>query len=518
MTLGRRLVTPLALVALCGIGAVPAQGAKQCAEPGGDWERATPAEAGMDAAKLQEALDYGSSQLSYAVRVYRHGCLVGEDRAAPVNRGRTFESWSMAKSVTAMIFGRAMRVGLIYPDDPIGGLAPEADGAHGRITMRDLLTMTSGLRWNGFRDYNIFTMPDRVRDALTLDVVHEPGTYFEYAQSAVTLLAEAVTRAAGEDIQSFAQRELMDPLGISAGSWYWERDDAGHVQGFYGVNMRPDDFGRLGELMRRGGAWRGRQLLSREFMRQAIAPSATNGCYGWLIWVNAGAPCIGPTVEERPVEPGRDFPDLPADMYQFAGLFGQRVTVFPALGLHVVRTGHDPSFTGGDWESQLYDKVLAAVADQQVERPGPPRESPGAKGSDVDYGFGTSLREPDQYRRGVVQDPLPPAGPHRARAAYLQLARARATRRGVVRIRLWCPPHWQGPPGKCTGGATLTGAKRIAYDVAPGRKKLLRFRLRRRALRALRRSGTAVLTASATNSDAAGGTRTRLVLTIQRPR
>jgi hypothetical protein len=348
--------------------------------------------------------------------------------------------------------------------------------------------------------------------------VHEPGTYFEYAQSAVTLLAEAVTRAVGEDVQSFAQRELMDPLGIPADSWHWERDDAGHVQGFYGVNMRPDDFGRLGELMRRGGVWRGRQLLSRKFMGQAIAPSATNGCYGWLIWVNAGAPCIGPTVEERPVEPGRDFPELPSDMYQFAGLFGQRVTVFPALGLHLVRTGHDPSFTGGDWENQLYLKVLAAVTDQQVERPGEPRQSPGAKGSDVDYGFGTSLREPDQYGRGVVQDPLPPAGPARARTAYLQLARARATRRGVVRIRLWCPPRWRTEPGRCTGVARLTGAKRISYNVPAGQKKLLRFKLRRRALSALRRSGSATLTASATNSDAAGGTRTRLELTIQRPR
>ena len=74
----------------------------------------------------------------------------------------------MAKSVTALMFGRAMQLGLIDPEDPVGSLVPEADAAHGRITNRDLLTMTSGLRWNGLRDYNIFTMPDRVRDALTL--------------------------------------------------------------------------------------------------------------------------------------------------------------------------------------------------------------------------------------------------------------------------------------------------------------------------------------------------------------
>src|SRR3712207_4317276 len=137
-----------------------------------------------------------------------------------------------------------MTLGLISPDDVVGSLVPEADAAHGKITMRDLLTMTSGLRWNGLRDYNVFTMPDRIRDALTLEPVKEPGTYFEYAQSTVALLAEAVGRAAREDFGAFTQRELMDPLGIKAGSWRWTRDPAGHVEGFKGVNMRPDDFGR----------------------------------------------------------------------------------------------------------------------------------------------------------------------------------------------------------------------------------------------------------------------------------
>jgi CubicO group peptidase (beta-lactamase class C family) len=107
----------------------------------------------MDAAKLQDAMDYGTSQSSYAVRVYRHGCLVAEDRLASRNRTEKYESWSMAKSITSLVFGRAMQLGHVSPDDAVGSLVPEADGPHGAITLRDLLTMTSGLRWNGFRDY-----------------------------------------------------------------------------------------------------------------------------------------------------------------------------------------------------------------------------------------------------------------------------------------------------------------------------------------------------------------------------
>ena len=45
----------------------------------------------------------------------------------------------MAKSVTSLIFGRAMELGLVSPDDAVGGLVPEADGAHGDIRLRDLL-------------------------------------------------------------------------------------------------------------------------------------------------------------------------------------------------------------------------------------------------------------------------------------------------------------------------------------------------------------------------------------------
>jgi CubicO group peptidase (beta-lactamase class C family) len=513
----RNAAVAATLVAACLAGAGPAHAAKLCPAPKGDWERAAPAEEGMDAAKLQDAMDYGTSQLSFAVRVYRRGCLVAEDREAAVNRTQTYESWSMGKSVTAMIFGRAMTMGLISPDDPVGALFPEADKPHGLIAMRDLLTQTSGLAWNGFRDYNIFTMPDRVRDALTLPIAHKPGTYFEYAQSPVSLLAAAVTRATGVDVQAFGQTQLLDALGIPAANWHWNRDSAGNVGGFWGVNMRPDDFARLGELMRRGGVWRGRRLLSKQFMHDAIAASPTNGCYAWLIWVNSAAPCVGPTISERPVRNSRDFPDMPADMYRFSGLFGQLVTVFPTQDLLVVRTGQDPGlvFAGGaDWEHELYAKVLGSITDQKITPPGPPPMGPAQP--NADYGFQTSFQHPDEYGKGAQQDPLPPAGPGRARALRLRLAHERASRDGTVLARIGCPRRWTGKaPAECAGTATLTGAGRaLSYRLRPGQNALLRFRLTAARLATLRRAGTAALDLVATNRDPGGGTVARLAVVV----
>jgi CubicO group peptidase (beta-lactamase class C family) len=510
----------IAVVAALVLAFAPsAHAAKTCSEPGEDWERATPAEADMDAEKLQDAIDYGSTQASYAIRVYRHGCLVGEDRLADQNRHSLYQSWSMAKSVTAMIFGRAMTLGLMSPGDPVGSLVPEADEAHGKITVHDLLTMTSGLKWNGFRDYNIFTMPDRIRDALTLEPVKKPGTYFEYAQSPVSLLAEIVGRSAGEDVMAFGQRELMSPLGIEEGSWKWTRDKAGHVGGFYGVQMTADDYGRLGDLFRRGGVWKGKRLLSREYIRRSIEPSKTNGCYGWLIWLNAAAPCIGPTVADRGIEDGRDFPELPADFYNFSGLFGQRVTVFPTQDIVIVRTGQDPGLVPAgqaSWENELYKRVLAAMTDQTYEPPGDaPRVNDENEDDDVDYGFGQALSEPDQYSKGVNQDPLPPAGPARARAAIFGTNKTRVRHR-LVRVELACPPRWPTEEvSACAGVAKLRGAKAKSYLVRAGAARTLVFHLSDKTMRRLRRKGSLLLAARARNVDPAGGTVSRATIRVR---
>jgi CubicO group peptidase (beta-lactamase class C family) len=379
---------------------------------------------------------------------------------------------------------------LVGPDDPLGSLVPPADAAHGAITMRDLLTQTNGLLWNGLRDYNIL-MPDRISEALTVPVDKPPGTYWEYSQSGPALLAEATQNAVGEDFQAYAQANLFSQLGIEPGSWSWERDNAGHTQGFFGVHMTPDDYARFGELMRRDGVWRGKRLLSKEFVSQAITPIPQNGCYGWLIWVNASKPCVSPRVVDRPVSDDNMFPSLslPADMYQFAGLFGQLVTVFPSEGLIVARFGNDNgSFAGGTpWEESFYDQVLAAITDKPVDMPKPKPDASDVSREDVDRGFFDAAQHPDQAGGGVDPGPLPPKGPARARATLIDPTTSLQPD-GTVRVKLRCPPQWpSGLRRGCKGRATLTGAPALAYHLRPGKATTLRFELRAGYLHRLQR-------------------------------
>jgi CubicO group peptidase (beta-lactamase class C family) len=460
----------------------------------------------MDAAKLQDAVDYAMTQASYAIRIYRHGCLVAADRTEASTTGSRYESWSMAKSVTALAFGRAMTMGLISPDDPVGSLISEADEAHGAITLRDLLTMTGGMHWNGARDYNI-TMEDRLRDFLTVGLDHEPGTFFEYSQTGPFTVAEAVTRAVGEDVQAFLQRELFDALGIAPGAWSWGRDGKGRTQGFFNVQMTPGDYGRLGDLMRRDGVWNGRRLLSRAFLRGALTPSRTNGCYGWLIWLNAAKPCIGPTVSERGIRDDRAFPGLPADLYRFSGLFGQLVSVFPTQDLVMVRTGQDPGLVnpggGAGWEETLYTKILGAITDVEIAPPGEPPSVPGDNGQpNPPKGFQNSFPAFGEWSKPIAQtDPVPAAGPFRQRALFVR----RAVLRGKhVKVRVRCPPVVVRP---CSGVASLSRARRpVHFAIAAGKWRVLTF-----ALRPTKRPRVRFV---AVNGDDTGGTRASAVFDL----
>lgn len=497
-----------------------AQGSKQCAEPvAGDWEMATAPEAGMDEAKLRDAIDYATANGAAAVRVYRDGCRVGEDDAATANREVQFQSWSLAKSITALVFGRAMTLNLVGPDDPLGSLVPEADAAHGEITTRNLLTMTSGLRWNGLRDYNIF-MPDRVREGLTVPLDKEPGTYWEYSQSGTALLAEATENATGEDFQAFAQRELFSPLGIEPGSWRWGRDNVGHTQGFFDLHMRADDFARLGELLRRGGIYDGRRLLSKRVVRESISPVAQSGCYGWMIWLNASRPCVGPRVVDRPVSDERYFPTLPADAYQYAGLFGQLVTVFPSQGLIIARFGNDSGTIAGGapWEEDFYGRVLRSITDEPIKLPKPDPDSDAVGRDDVDRGFFESLSRPDEILQGESPPPLPAAGPARARATLIKFRAKRPGPKGQVKMRLRCPRVWpSGLTPRCKGKARLSGARgSVRYRIRGGKARTVSFPLRPALLRKLERRGKAEVVIKTRNRDRAGGTVAKRSRTLKR--
>ncbi|HEX8064983.1 MAG TPA: serine hydrolase [Thermoleophilaceae bacterium] len=503
-----------------------------CGFPGADWARVPPESLALDPAALQEAIDFASTRGTAAMAVYRRGCLVGEDRAAEAGRAVQQHSWSLSKSVVSLLVGRAVTLGRLSVYDPVGALVPEADPAHGAITVLDLLRMTSGLHHNVWRDWNVFTPGDRVKDALTLRLDRAPGTFFQYHNSSVALLAKVVERAVGSDLQDFAQAQLFGPLGIPRDAWRWGRDEAGNTSAFYDLHMRAGDFARLGWLMERRGLWAGRRLIAASYLRDAVTPSPANPGYGYLVWLNAGSPWVTPRLPVRQVRTGRFVNSAPRDMYAMFGYQHQLVMVFPSLDLVVVRLGVGGSVDGdvesnaegvapGEFEHELVRRLMQAVADVRLPDPGPYR---GARTLPTDAGAANGVDDPGEGSRPPGTDAeLGAPGPRRARAIAIRSSRLRVRPGGGVPVKLRCPPV---AAGGCEGRARLLladgparwlAAASVTVRLRPGETKAVRLRLGGRAMRLLAATGRARGRVTAVGRDARGGTGSRAEVTVLGP-
>jgi CubicO group peptidase (beta-lactamase class C family) len=329
----------------------------------------------------------------------------------------------MTKSVTSLVVGRAVTLGLVDIDRPIAALYPEADAAHGVLTPRDLLTMSSGLQLNWVRDLDP-AMPDQVRDALSLPFAHEPASWWEYQQTPVTLLADVVERAvkpAGyADFQDFAQRELFGRVGIAAGSWIWDRDRAGHTQGWAHLHLRTPDWARLGHLVLHGGQWSGTPLVDASYVDEATTPDAVNHAYGLLFWLNGGDSYVLPAVEGRDEGSGMLIPSAPVDTVLMAGNGEQRVYVIPSRDMVIVRIGENGSWEGdtrasvwtgraGALDNELVRRVMLAVEDVPYDDPGPYPMSDLVL-PPLDRGVVGDARDVDQVLAGAALGPAAPGG------------------------------------------------------------------------------------------------------------
>jgi hypothetical protein len=238
-----------------------------------------------------------------------------------------------------------------------------------------------------------------------------------------------------------------------------------------------------------------------------------------MIWLNRAKPCVSPRVSERDVSNQREFPELPVNFFHFSGLFGQLVVVFPTQRIVVVRLGQEASpggfAGGGDYQNELFKRVLAAVTNQTIKPPGGGGNVPGVSRKDVDGGFQTAVFDPSQYAGGVFTPPLPPAGPSRARALILEKVSRRVRPGAVVPVGAYCP---RLAPKTCRGTVRLRGAGKRNFSIRPGKGTKFVFHLKGRVRRHVLAGGRLRGKVIAVSPDVAGGTRATLPLNLGPPR
>jgi len=264
------------------------------------WVESTPATVGMDGTVLDHAVDDASRIPRFrSLLVARHGRLVLERYFGGAGPTTLHDVRSVTKSVVSTLAGIAAANGFLPNLDTSIGTYLDADylldAGDRQITLRHLLTMTSGYEWNEISDDDYgrwIVTPNHVQFLLDRPRAASPGATFTYNSAAVHALGVCLEAATGIRLADFARRYLFDVIGIGLAPW--EGLDRGTVNGGAGLDLQARDLLRLGQLFLQRGRSGDRQVVPAEWVDRATAPyfswrssfgAQRQITYGYLWWV-----------------------------------------------------------------------------------------------------------------------------------------------------------------------------------------------------------------------------------------
>lgn len=288
--------------------------------------------------------------------VFKQDSLVFEKYWEGYNDHSITNSFSVAKSITATLIGVAIMEGYIQSlDQPVGDFL-ESFTIEGKekITIRHLITMSSGLDWtesggNPFSDnaeaYYGWDLHGQIE---RLNSIAEPGKEFVYLSGNHQVLGFVVEAATGMTLSDYASEKLWKPMGAESDA-LWNLDKENGVEKAYCCfYATARDFARIGKLYLQNGNWNGQQLLPEWFAIEATSPNGlaeTDGTkcqrYGLSWWVNTYSGY---------------------HIYYARGILGQYIIVIPELELIITRAGHERGTVGQDGHpGDFYVYVDAAL-------------------------------------------------------------------------------------------------------------------------------------------------------------
>lgn len=343
----RPLVALMAAGAL--LAALPLALAAGPAASDGGFYRVTADSAASETAlraAIDGIFDAEDMGMTRAVLVMHDGHVVAERYAPGFGPDSKFLSWSIAKSVTAVLIGLLVSDGRLALDAPAPVPAWSQPGdPRGAVTLRQLLTMSSGLEHVesgepvARADTNRMLFTDGAQDwagyAEAKPLADPPGARFRYSTATGMILSDIATRmvapsddpqARRDAIATFIEGRLMAPLGLT--SLTPEFDARGTLGGGSFMHMTARDYALFGEFLRNQGRARGRQVLSARWVAFMTSPSRTNPAYGGQLWLNRAGP-------ESQLFPGEG----PSSIFGCVGHHGQYILVSPSQRLTVVRLG-----------------------------------------------------------------------------------------------------------------------------------------------------------------------------------
>lgn len=299
-----------------------------------EWWVSTPEKEGIDISVLNQVDDYIRQKryrLVNSVLVVKNGRIVFERYYNKFNENSRNNIKSIWKSILSIVTGICLDRGVIKSlDEPIGKylreFAQNIHPYHKLITIRHLLTMSSGIYWNGGIHYHcpmivqMMRTNDWISHIADIDMNSVPGMYFQYKEWDVMLLSAVIGRACGGTAFDIAKEYLYEPLDIASGRWPQSPCGFSYtvIKGEEESDLSARDLAKIGMLFLENGKCNGNQIVSSEYVKQAVNSSYTNAsigsssgnnnAYGFLWWLFPdGYGCRGFGGQEVNVIPDKDF-------------------------------------------------------------------------------------------------------------------------------------------------------------------------------------------------------------------
>jgi len=259
------------------------------------------------------------------VLVIHHDRIVMERYNLGYGPGQRWTSFSVGKSISSTLAGAALKDGYIKSlEDPVTAYLPGLKGsAYEGVSVRNLLNMTSGVKWN--EDY-----ADPTSDVALIrtgEVVNgqnpiitymaklpreaAPGTKFVYKTGETHLVGLLVRAAINRPLADYASEKIWKPYGMEKDA-VWMLDKAGSEFAGCCISATLRDFGRFGVFFKNGAKVNGQAIVPDTWVRDATKGSSASNRYGYQWWLTDG----------------------PA--FNAQGIFGQQIHIDPSRDLVVV--------------------------------------------------------------------------------------------------------------------------------------------------------------------------------------
>ena len=217
----------------------------------------------------------GGTDEAHSLVVLKSGKMIFQKHDAAHGLRMPHILWSASKSFTSLALGFAVQDGLLSLDDKVVSffsedeLPAEITEELASMTVWNLATMSSGFSRDLLGKTRAMAVTESTKETLASPIAFTPGTQFKYNSMNTYLIGAIVARLTGEDLDKYLDRKLFRPLGIK--DYYWEKSAEGLCCGGWGLFLSPESLAKAGQFMLQEGAWNGKQLLDKAYIREATS-------------------------------------------------------------------------------------------------------------------------------------------------------------------------------------------------------------------------------------------------------